>query len=133
MSVLAFNGGLSYVFLESALRPSYANLGLNPADIWAEARKQSSVKPFFESSDVEVAKTSGALLKVGRDMDITLRPTTVDDSFPVLTASFQDAADAETFYNELNHQLEKAGIQHALRETARLNEGGKSRIVGFQI
>jgi hypothetical protein len=131
MSIPAFNGSLSYVFLESALRPAYVGLGFKPEDVWNATRKQSGAKPFFETS-VDVVKSSSSVLKLD-GMEVSLNAAQVEDTYPALVAAFEKAEDARTFYDDLNRQLEKGNIQHALRETARLNEGGKIRIVGFQI
>ncbi len=131
MPLTAFNGSFSFVFLEAALRSNAVGLDPKlPDEVWQEAIKTSSVKNFAEFHGVDVAKTKGAVARAGGD-EITLSSGN-DGSYKAYAASFNKAADAQTFYEEIDRLLAARGAQHALRETARLNEGGKIRVIGYQ-
>lgn len=131
MPITAFNGSFSFVFLEAALRPNAVGLDPKlPDEVWREAVKNSSVRNFAEFHGVDVAKTKGSIARAGGD-EITLSSGD-DGSYKAYAASFNKAAEAQTFYEELDRLLAARGAQHALRETARLNEGGQIRVVGYQ-
>jgi hypothetical protein len=131
MTLTAFNGSFSFVFLEAALRPNAVGLDPSlPREVWNEAIRNSSVKNFAEFHDIDVAKTKGAVARAGSE-ELTLSSGD-DGSYKAYAASFNKAADAKTFYEELDRLLAARGAQHALRETARLNEGGKIQVVGYQ-
>jgi hypothetical protein len=131
-SAPAFNGSLSYVFLEANLRGTDASLGANfPGDIWIETVKQSSARPLF-TAKVDVVKSSGVELRLGKDLAVHLPPRE-EFSFVANTAGFASAAEARTFHDDLTRALEKAKAQHTLREGARLVEQGGVTTVGFQL
>lgn len=131
MTLTAFNGSYSFVFLEAALRSNAVGLDPKvPGEVWREAIRNSSVKNVVEMHDVEIVRTKGAVVRAGSE-EVAISSGD-DGSYKAYAATFNKAADAQTFYEELDRLLAARGAQHALRETARLNEGGQIRVVGYQ-
>lgn len=132
MTILAFNGSLSMVFLEANTHSAAHDPELPKAQaIWSQALKQSGVTPFFTAPNGEFKKDSGTFLGLGENQSVSVANKT-EIKFPAMIAAFESAADAKAFHDALNAQLEDHKAHYAYREGARLYEKGSVTALGYQ-
>ncbi|HTK83767.1 MAG TPA: hypothetical protein VL625_01665 [Patescibacteria group bacterium] len=132
MSIPAFNGSLSMVFLESAQHSAVPDAELATAQtVWDQALKQSGVKPFFTAPEGRFKKDGASSLELGDNLSVSVSAKT-EISFPAMIAAFENARDARIFHDALNAQLESAKAHHAYREGARLYSKGTVTALGYQ-